>query len=455
MRIPQLTLRRRVAAAFGLGALLITGVLAVATWNLASGYMLEQRESSASRQAEVNARLVSAELASRGDGLADLLTGLTTGPQASVLVRRPQGWLTSGRRVDPAVLPRPLLELAERGVPARQRILVDRVPVVAVALPLPADRGLYVELFPLIELDRTFRYLSSVLLAAVVASAVLGISVGSWASRRALRPLSELTAAAARMARGDLQARLPARDDPELAPLASAFNATADALEARVLRDARFAGDVSHELRSPLTTMANAGAVLRRRRGELSGTADRALELLLAEVDRFQQMVVDLLEISRDEQNGDARGDEPVDVGELVRTVTELHVGRRLRVEVDGPPPVVLGDRRRLDRVVENLLDNADKYGGGPVRVAVLRRDGRVRLEVDDAGPGVPKEFREQVFERFSRGRSAGRRGQGTGSGLGLALVARHARHHGGEAWVEDRPGGGARFVVELPEMSS
>jgi two-component system, OmpR family, sensor histidine kinase MtrB len=456
VKIPQFTLRRRVAAAFGLGALLITGVLAAATWNLASGYLLEQRESSAGRQAEVNARLVSAELTSGAEGLADLLTGLTTDSEASVLVRRPQGWLTSGRAVDPAVLPRPLLELAERGVSAQQRIRVDRVPVVAVALPIPADRGLYVELFPLIELDRTFRFLSSVLLAAVAASAVLGVSVGSWASRRALRPLSELTAAAARTAKGDLQARLPAQNDPELAPLASAFNSTADALEARVLRDARFAGDVSHELRSPLTTMANAGAVLRRRRGELSGTADRALELLLAEVDRFQRMVVDLLEISRDEQDGDARDHEPVDVGELVRTTVGLHgCVRALRVEVDEPRPVVRGDRRRLDRVVENLLDNADKYGAGAVRVAVQQRDGRVRVEVDDAGPGVPEELREQVFERFSRGRTAGRRGQGTGSGLGLALVARHARYHGGEAWVEDRPGGGARFVVELPAVQS
>jgi two-component system sensor histidine kinase MtrB len=455
VRIPQLTRRRRVAAAFGLGALLITGVLAAVTWNLASGYMLDQRESSAARQAEVNARLVSAELASQGAGLGDLLTGLTTDPDASVLVRRPQGWLTSGRQVDAAVLPRSLLELAEMGVPARQRIMVDRIPVVAVAVPVTAEGELYVELFPLTELDRTFRYLSSVLVVAVAASAVLGVTVGSWASRRALRPLSELTEAAARMAKGDLQARLPAQDDPELAPLASAFNSTADALEARVMRDARFAGDVSHELRSPLTTMANASAVLRRRRGEFSGTADRALELLLAEVDRFQKMVVDLLEISRDDQDSGVRGDEPVDVGELVRTVVGVRAGTRVRLEVAEPAPIVHGDRRRLDRIVENLLDNADKYGGGAVRVAVLRRGGRMRLEVDDAGPGVPEGQREQVFERFSRAGSAGRRGQGTGSGLGLALVARHARHHGGEAWVEDRPGGGARFVVELPEVVS
>jgi signal transduction histidine kinase len=102
--------------------------------------------------------------------------------------------------------------------------------------------------------------------------------------------------------------------------------------------------------------------------------------------------------------------------------------------------------------VVNNLLDNAEHHAGGPVRVAVIARDGHARLEVDDAGPGVPLELRDRVFDRFDRGDRAGSRGADTGSGLGLALVAQHVQRHGGSAWVEDRPGGGARFVVEIPE---
>ncbi|HYH30441.1 MAG TPA: HAMP domain-containing sensor histidine kinase [Pseudonocardia sp.] len=452
MRVWRLTLRWRVAAAFGLGSLLLTGVLAAVTWNLATGYMLGQREASATRQAEVNVRLVDRSLRSGDAGLEDLLTGLTTGSESSVLLRREQGWLTSGRQIDPEVLPRPLLDLAERGIPARQRLRVERVPVVAVALPVTADGGVYVELFPLSELDRTFRFLSIVLATGVAASGVLGLSLGAWAGRRALRPLTELTAAASRIAGGDLRTRLPDRDDPDLAPLASAFNDTAAALEARVRRDARFASDVSHELRSPLTTMANAAAVLRHRQGELRGTAGRALELLLSEVDRFQATVVDLLEISRDDQQpGDDEG-EAVDLGELVRNVVEPRPGAHPELELVAPAPVVQGDRRRLDRAVANLLENADKYGGGAVRVAVLRRGAHARIEVDDAGPGVPEELREQVFERFTRGALAGSRGGGAGSGLGLALVAQHVHRHGGTVRVEDRPGGGAWFVIELPE---
>ena len=121
-----------------------------------------------------------------------------------------------------------------------------------------------------------------------------------------------------------------------------------------------------------------------------------------------------------------------------------------LDIETDGPQPM-RGDRRRLERVVENLAFNAERHGRGLVRVAVCRRPGVARLEVDDAGPGVPAEDRERVFERFARVTGRDRHLDDTGSGLGLALVAQHVTLHGGQVRVEDRPGGGARFVVELP----
>jgi two-component system, OmpR family, sensor histidine kinase MtrB len=365
-------------------------------------------------------------------------------------VERPGGWLTSGRPVDPALLPDSLLAMGNTGEPAHERLVVQGLPVLAVALPL-ADGARYVQLFPLSQLGRAFRFLSLILLAGVAVSTLLAVGLGLWTSRRALRPLIELTEAASRVARGDLAARLPEQADPDLAPLAATFNRTATALEARVQRDARFAGDVSHELRSPLTTMANAAAVLQRRRDELAGPARQALELLLAEVGHFQRMVVDLLEISRDDQLGGLLDTlETVDLAELVRAVLEGRVGESAAIDAREPAPV-RGDRRRLDQVVRNLLDNADKHGGGAVRVGVRCRDGRVRVEVDDAGPGVPESRRERIFERFARG-DGSPRGTTDGSGLGLALVAQHAGRHGGAAWAESRPGGGARFVVELPE---
>lgn len=229
--------------------------------------------------------------------------------------------------------------------------------------------------------------------------------------------------------------RLPAQDDPDLAPLANTFN-HATALEARVRRDERFAGDVSHELRSPLTTMANAAAVLHRRRSEMTGPAARALELLVPEIDRFRRMVVDLLEISREDPASSEELDD-VDLGELARGV----LGDRAAcgVDVDGPAPVVRADRRCLERALAKLVENADTSGEGAIRVGIERCGDRARIEVYDAGPGVPSELRTVVFERFSRGAFAGRRDDGGGSGLVLALVARHVRRHDGEVWVEDR----------------
>ncbi|NUT48116.1 MAG: HAMP domain-containing histidine kinase [Saccharothrix sp.] len=448
----RLSLRWRVALVLGVGSVLITSAIAVVIWNLTSGYMLRQREQSGVRQAEVNARLVGEALRTGSTGLDELLTGLTTGPDTTVLLFQSGRVVTSGRQVEPSVLPDPLLDLGRRGVPAAQRLIVDGIPVLAVTLPIEPAQATYVELAPMLQLDRTLRFLSALLVAGTILSGLLGVALGVYASGRALRPLTALTRAASRIAGGDLRARLPDQTDPDLTPLATTFNATADALESRVLRDARFAGDVSHELRSPLTTMVNATAVLTRRRDEFSGPAGKAVDLLTSEVDRFSRMVVDLLEISRTDQRVDDTTLEPIDLVSLVRNVVAARPGPDIPVDVVHPPPHVLGDRRRLDRVVNNLLDNAERHAGGAVRVAVLRHGDRARLEVDDAGPGVPPDMRERIFERFDRGTRAGSRGGDTGSGLGLALVAQHVQLHGGTAGVEQRPGGGARFVVEIPE---
>ena len=116
-------------------------------------------------------------------------------------------------------------------------------------------------------------------------------------------------------------------------------------------------------------------------------------------------------------------------------------------------PAVPKADKRRLSRVIANLLDNAAKYGDGATRVQLRKDDDNVLIAVEDNGPGVPPEDRESIFYRFNRGSRAGRRLDVDGVGLGLALVAEHVRLHGGSVWVEDRANGeqGSRFVIELP----
>lgn len=447
----RLSLRWRVAAAFGLGSLLLTSMLAVAAWHLVSGYMLQQRQDSAVRQARVNVRLVDQALRTRSEGLDELLTGLTTGPDSSILLHQPGRWVTSGRQVDQDSLPARFLALAKQGTAAEQRIRIEGVPVLAVALPVDHSDS-YIELFPLLQLEQTFRFLSALLAAGALAGGVLGGGLAVWTSRRALRPLHDLTGAAARMASGDLSARLPPQSDRDLAQLEATFNATAEALEQRVRRDARFAGDVSHELRSPLTTLLNVAEVLAHHEHELPAPSREAVQLLTSVLQGFQRMVVDLLEISRTDLDAEDLEPEPVDLAELVRDVlTTARRDRPVAVTAQPDAVAVVADRRTLERVMANLVDNADRHAGGAVHIGITRHGGDVRVEVDDDGPGVPAELRERVFERFARGVLSGRRGSSTGSGLGLALVAQHVTRHGGRVWIEDRPGGGARFVVCLP----
>lgn len=452
--LARVPVRHRVVAAFALGSVAVSAVVAVATWNLTTGYMLQQREQSVSRQTLVNARLLDTRLTSGSSDLGALLTGLASSPGAAIFVRQPNGWIAGGTatdNIDVADMPPALIAAADRGDIARQRLRVGGAPLVVVAMQLPDSRATYVEVFPLRDLDRIFRFVSLMLLGGVLASGLLGGSIGWWASRRVLRPLTELTAAAARIAHGDLSTRLPERDDKDLGPIAAAFNETAGDLQERVARDARFASDVSHELRSPVTTMAAAMEVLVRRRDEASPAARHAIDLLDADLRRFRRLVGDLLEISRVDQGAFRLSAERLDLAELARYVVARSSTGDRAVPVEAPRPVpVLGDRRRLEQVVSNLVDNAEGHGRGLVRVAVCQADRVARLEVDDAGPGVPVEDRERIFERFARVSDRDRRIEDTGSGLGLALVAQHVRLHSGRVWVTDRPGGGARFVVEL-----
>jgi signal transduction histidine kinase len=200
---------------------------------------------------------------------------------------------------------------------------------------------------------------------------------------------------------------------------------------------------------------------MQARRDEMPERAQAALDLLVADVARFQGLVEDLLEISRFDAGAIRLHLEEFGVAEFVRQAVAVsslpttHVSVSERAEMI----VVNGDRRRLARVVANLIDNARAHGGGDVTVEVTEPEGEgeplghVWIVVEDHGPGVPMEERATVFERFARGSAAGRRGGSDGAGLGLALVDEHARLHGGRVWVDDRADGepGARFSIELP----
>jgi two-component system sensor histidine kinase MtrB len=462
-RVPsRLGLRTRVTAAFALGALGLALLLSLLTYTLSRTYLLRQREASALRQAFVNARFVQAGLRATGPDVAELLSDLETPATSESLVeRRGERFASNPVEVGHDDLPRELREQVGTGTAARQRFRLAGSPRLAVGVPLPAVQATYYEVFSLAELERTLRVLTGSLVAGAVVTVLLGVALGRWVSGQALRPLAVAGQAARSISHGRLDTRLEPDPDPDLRVLSVAFNDMADALEQRIERDARFASDVSHELRSPLTTLTTTVELLHARRAELPASAKESIDLLRVEVERFQRMVLDLLEISRLDAGVAELALEEVQAEELVREALRV-ASPAGAMAPDCPPPVAVGDevgdlvvqvdKRRLVQVVANLVANAERHGGGLAGVRLERAGDRVRILVDDAGPGVPEAYRSRIFERFSRApASAGARRDGGGVGLGLALVAEHVRLHGGAVWVEERPGGGARFVVELP----
>jgi two-component system sensor histidine kinase MtrB len=212
---------------------------------------------------------------------------------------------------------------------------------------------------------------------------------------------------------------------------------------------------VSHELRSPLMTLAASIEVMDNQREEMPERARAALDLMVADIDRFRTLVEDLLEISRFDAGVVRLELEEVHLAELVMQAVSHATDDDVPVELDAglAGVVVMADKRRIVRVIANLLDNARRYGGGASSVSLRRVGDEVQIAVEDHGEGVPASDRELIFERFNRGSASGRRGASDGVGLGLALVAEHVNLHGGQVWVEGRADGepGARFVVQLP----
>ena len=452
----RLGLRSRVTVAFALGALVLSVGLAVITYELARAYLVRQREASVLRQAYVNARLVRAGLRAPSPDLPEILSSLEAPRDSSPVVFRQGRWFASSLAVGPDALPAELREMVLSGTPARQHFRLDAVPRLAVGVPIPAVEAAYFETFSFETLERTLEILQNSLVAAAVMTTLAGAAMGRWASSLVLQPVAAAARAAAEVANGHLDVRVETGADPDLATLANSFNRMTDVLRHRLERDARFASAVSHELRSPLMTLTASVEVLSARRSELDPRASAALDLLESDLGRFRRLVEDLLEISRIDVGAGELVAEEVGLVELVRQAV-AHSGRGgLPVEVaPGAEDVVVRvEKRRLERVVSNLLDNADTHGEGAVRISVERSPEGARFAVEDAGPGVDADERDRIFERFARGRAATRRGNDEGTGLGLSLVAEHLRLHQGRVWVEERPAGGARFVVELPAVT-
>jgi two-component system, OmpR family, sensor histidine kinase MtrB len=464
----RLGIGARITAVFGLGALLLSILMGGLSYFTTRHFLLAERESAAKNQAFANAALVRSSLETGDTRYVTLLASIdaaNAGTAAHSVLYRDSKTYASSLSVGETSIPEVLRQTALRGTAATQTYRTEGqgTPEIVVGVPIPSVRAVYFEVFDLSDLAHTLRVLGLTLFGAGVVTTLLGVALGRFAASRSLRPLADVSQAAGAIAGGHLDTRLDAEAvDPDLEGLTKSFNTMVDELQVRIQREARFNSDVSHELRSPLTTLAASLEVLEADRDQLPPRSQRALALLGDDMRRFQRMVADLLEISRADAGSVDLVLEDVDVAELVQRSVEA--GARGQDGHGESPPVLIdpalrgcrvgADKRRFERVMANLMENAAHYGGGVTDISVAAAEGgRVEIMVDDAGPGIPPDERTRIFERFYRGSASGRRGTGTGTGLGLALVAEHVRAMHGDVRVESSPEGGARFVVTLPVL--
>ena len=455
-------LRTRIMSMFIIGALLLSTFLAAVAYSFTRSSLLNQRERTSTEQAYRNAAIAQREISSgnaNGNAIIDQLqqNGVT---QAAVNING--DWTTASAKSTADVIP-PAMQrrVINDREPARMIITPDKVPTLVVGIPLEDSTAAYFEFSNLADANSTLKNVGLSLLFGGMITTLAGALAGLIAAKRAIRPLGDAAQAAKAIAGGRLDTRLEATDDHDLQLLSTAFNDMAEALQTRVERDARFASDVSHELRSPLMTLAASVEVMKARRDDLPERAQAALDLLVGDVARFQGLVEDLLEISRFDAGAIRLHLEDLLVAEFVRQAVAVSSMPQSKLTVSDRAEglIMHGDRRRLARVVTNLIDNARVHGGGAPEITVTEAEGEgdplahVWIVVEDHGPGVPAEERTLIFERFARGAVAGRRSSSDGAGLGLSLVEEHVRMHGGRVWVEDRADGepGSRFVLELP----
>lgn len=351
-----------------------------------------------------------------------------------------------------------------RGRFVAQRITADGRPWLLVGTPVmeTAANGSRtpsgIEVYCVRDLTGVQRQVDSLTRSAGITAALalpLAALLALVAAGSVLRPVRELRDTARRLAAGDLAARTPPQGADELAELTATVNDMAESVQAsmaamrRMQADARrFAADVAHELRTPLSTLTAVVDVLAGTTDGMQPDARESAQLAITETDRLVRLVTDLMEVSRFDAGTAHLRVEEVDVVDAVRACLRAR-GWSERVELVPWPGIRLRvDRRRLDVIVANLVGNALRHGEPPVHVHVRADSEQVWIEVTDHGPGLPEHVVPHVFDRFYKADAA--RTRTPGSGLGLAIALQNARLHGGDIAAADT-GGGARFTLRLP----
>jgi signal transduction histidine kinase len=445
-------LRRRLMIAFALVAALSAAALAGGSYLVVRESRLDDSVERAVEQSRFNLELADEVLGGFDDpaeGIQELLPAL----------QRRGDFVTVGRgeAVQPfstslslgiRQVPSDLVGEVQGGQLAYQRTDAGGIPQLAVG-----GRVRGVELYFFFSEEQLFddlAQLRTILLVGFGVLVVVAALIGAAVARRTLAPVAQASAAAQSLAEGLLDTRLPAGGRDEFGAWASSFNEMAEALQAKIqalseaeARERRFTADVAHELRTPLTALVAEAGLLAKHLDRMPSDARRPAELLVADVARLRRLVEDLMEVSRLDSGAEAVRLEPLELRSLVEAIAR----DRGEAEVSGAEMGLESDRRRLERIVGNLVENAVEHGGGTAWIRVGRDGGSALVEVADSGPGIAPEHLPHVFDRFYKADPAR---SGSGSGLGLAIAREHARLLGGDIEVVSRPGA-TRFTLRLP----
>ncbi|MFL0359806.1 MtrAB system histidine kinase MtrB [Curtobacterium flaccumfaciens] len=342
-----------------------------------------------------------------------------------------------------------------------------RVPGLAVGstlqIPSAGQYELYL-VYDLSDAQQTLDFVSQTLSIGGVALMVLIALVTSLVVRLVVVPIRGAAETSRKIAAGRLDERIPVRGQDDLATLARSFNGMAEAVSRQITQLAelsrvqqRFVSDVSHELRTPLTTIRLAGDMLYDSRHAFEPSVGRSAELLHTQVERFEMLLADLLEISRYDAQAVQLDTAPVvpaslaaDIVDEFRPLAE-RAGVELQLATPGGHTTMRLDAKRVRRILRNLVGNAIEHGDAkPVQVVVDSDARTVAIAVRDQGVGMPPEDAARVFDRFWRADPSRKRTIG-GTGLGLAISLGDAKLHGGRIDVWSRPGEGSTFVLTLP----
>jgi two-component system sensor histidine kinase MtrB len=461
--------------------------------------LVEARETSAMVESERLARKAQDYLAAAEPGNAqeqdqnvnDLMSQLEStseGENRGVVLQRAQssqepvppdsrirGRFSQG--VSPATIPQELRDAVNER--SRQQLQLTTLPVAGdpqggpaiavgtiIDVPVAGPYELYF-IYPLEREQEIYELVRRTFLVGGVALVVLVGAVAYTVTRQVVAPVRQAARTAEELASGRLDRRMRVRGEDDMARLGRAFNEMAGSLERQIHRleelsrvQRRFVSDVSHELRTPLTTIRMASEVLHEGRHEMDPAMARSAELLQAQLDRFESLLSDLLEISRFDAGAAVLEVDPVDarevVGRVVDVLAPLAERRNTLIRVEAPlePCIAEIDARRVERIVRNLLANAIEHGEGrPIDVRVAASTDAVAVGILDHGSGIDPSELAMVFNRFWRADPARARTTG-GTGLGLAIAQEDAHLHGGwlQAWGE--PGVGANFRLTLPRRA-